>query len=81
MKIIAAIKDKNDVFIPSAELPKGILTKFDGANYTIYEEGDELPIEVIIEPTQEGIKEDLQTQLQDILAQAQVLINQINSQI
>lgn len=77
MKIIPALTDENGVIIPSEELPKGILTQFNGAEYIVYEEGDALPeqpVYEIVEPT----KEDMQIQLQDLLKQAQELMGKIN---
>ncbi len=42
MKIIQAIQE-NGVFKPSEPLPEGILTRFNGVEYVVYEEGDTLP--------------------------------------
>jgi hypothetical protein len=47
MKIIAAIM-VNDVICPASEFPdSAIKIVFDGTEYVIYEEGDELPPEPI----------------------------------
>lgn len=78
MKIIPAIHDENNVIIPSEELPKGILTQFDGENYVVYEEGDTLPKQPVYEAS-EPTQEDMQAQLQDLLKQAQELMGKINA--
>jgi uncharacterized caspase-like protein len=75
MKIIPATIE-NGVVIPSEELPSGILTQFNGENYIIYEDGDILPEPLVNEPI-EPTKEDMQRQLQTLLAQAQELMNKI----
>lgn len=77
MKIIAA-KLENGVFVPKEELPKGILTVFNGENYIVYEEGDTLPEQPINEPT-EPAQEDLQAQLAELMKQAQELMGKINA--
>jgi hypothetical protein len=77
MKIIAAITDENNVIIPSEELPKGILTHFNGTEYVVYEEGDILPEQPVYEPS-EPTQEDLQAQAQDLMAQLKEVIGKLN---
>lgn len=49
MKIITATAI-NDVITPVSELPKNAkLIVCDGVNYTVYEDGDEIPAEFVSE--------------------------------
>ena len=75
MKIIAA-KLENGAYIPSEELPKGILTVFNGENYTVYEFGDTLPEQPINEPI-EPTQEDLQAEAKDLMAQLKEVMEKL----
>jgi len=78
MKIIPAITDENNVIVPSEELPKGILTQFNGTEYVVYEEGDTLPEQPVYEQS-EPSKEDLQLQAQDLMSQLKDVMERMNA--